>query len=163
MTTVLTFENSCQHVSSSGPVSFSRSSWSSRHSRPYAPVSWLIPMWDLWHDSFPCEMWLVWCDLRAPLGFRATRVCMPLCYDSFPCETSNMTHSHVRHDSLGVVFALLLVFAPLASVCPCVCETWLIHTLAMPYSHVRHDVFIYVTCLIPMWDMTHLVSSSCIS
>ena len=149
------------------------------------------------------------CRSRAPLGLRATRVRMPLWHDSFPCEICDMTHSHVRHDSFGVVFALLLVFAPLASVCPCVRETWLIHTWDMTHSHVRHAlctretwrihtcdmphshvrrdlfgvVFVHLfaplasVCpcdmthshvrfaiwLIPMWDMTHLVSSLCTS
>jgi len=153
MTTVLTFENSRQHVSSSGPVSFSRSSWSSRHSRPYAPVTRLIPMWDLRHDSFPCETWLIWCRFRAPLGLCPTRVRMPLC-------AWDMTHSHVRHDSFTRETCLMYTWDMTYSYlwhASFTCETWLIWCrLCAPLRATRvrmplwHDSFPCEIC-----DMTH--------
>jgi len=62
----------------------------------------------------------------------------------------DMTHSHVRHDSLKYETANGSdQFLVKCYICR---ETWLIHVWDMTHSHVRHDWFTCQTWLIKIWD-----------
>jgi len=137
-----------------------------RVARAFVRPTWLIRMWDVWHDHSYVKIHLTWILLHYLIRGALIHMCICVTYvwhDSFVCLTwlihrGDMTHSHVRHDSF-------------------ICETWLIDMCDtmiirmshMIHSHVRRVAWSFVghtyvcvchTCVTRvMWDMrlmTHI-------
>jgi len=99
-----------------------------------------------------CAIWLIHehchCAQNNTLGHYVSFVCARVWYDSFTCVTWiipmwDMTHSHVRHNSLVRVFHTGQHPGPSLT-------SLYVHMCDMTHSCVWHDLFIHVTSLIPM-------------